>query len=91
MGEIWENTQIHFVIHDIVHDTYDTHETYSQNGWSHFWDKFEKIPKYVCYVIHMVHDTYDTTDTKSQNSWSRCWYILGKYTNTCVTYDTHGT
>ena len=27
LGEIWENTQIHFVIHDIVHDTYDTHET----------------------------------------------------------------
>ena len=23
----------------MVHDTYDTHDTYSQDSWSHFWDK----------------------------------------------------
>ena len=62
----------------MVHDTYDTHDTYSQDSWSHFWDKCGKThrswshfwDKFLgkcgntqIHLLHMIHMVHDTYDT----------------------------
>merc|ERR1712110_1019614 len=60
----------------MVQDTYDTHDTYSQDSWSHFWDK--------CGLTTLAWSTHPQ---KFVTFLGKIPGQMWEYTNTFVTYD----
>ena len=52
VGATFRHMHLLDMVH-IAHDTYDTHETQTQNSWSHFWGNFQTR---AC----VIYDTYCT-------------------------------
>ena len=88
----------------MVHDTYDEtdrereRERERQRSWSHFWGKFLvrdgnteiHLSHMIWNTIHMIQMIRTRTIVRHICG-TKSWADVGKYTNTCVSHDTHGT
>ena len=53
-GKMWKYTHTS-VTYDMVHDTHDADDTYSQDSWSHFGDKFlGRCGNTQIHLLHMI-------------------------------------
>ena len=78
---------------DTVDDTDHTHDTYSQDSWSHFWGKFlGRCGNTQIHLLHMIDMVQREREREKLVTFlgqipGQMW----EYTNTFVTYDRYGT